>query len=274
MISSLLVGFYRFWHGKLHLKGGGLLLRFLLPFSAGLHSFRVKLSEGHSVILDFRDISAIYWLNHLLGDRFEEEGLLASVISHANEHDVVWDVGANCGLFSYRLAKESKAKTIIFFEPNPSMYNLASTACAPFKNIQGLEYALSDRSRQASLTIPEGGSTTGTLEVERTERTGNTTTIECRTGDELVQSGVLKAPQIIKIDTEGHELAVISGLKNIIATYNPIIFFEHISISDEEAKHVVPDGYEIYSVSDQDGALAMGFNRAKGHNSALVPKRK
>jgi len=274
MISSLIISFYRFWHGTLHLKGAGLLLRLLLPFCAGLHSFRLKLPEGHSVMVDFRDVSAMYWLNHLLGDRFEEEGLLASVISHTNEKYIVWDVGANCGLFSYRLSKESKAEEVVFFEPNPAMYSLATAACAPRKNVIGLNFALSDRAQRASLIIPRESSTMGTLEVERTSRTGITAAVECKTGDELVESGMLKAPQIIKIDTEGHEPAVIRGLTNIITKYTPIIFFEHISMSDEEALRIVPARYELYSVSDHDGALTLGFNRAKGHNSALIPKHK
>lgn len=274
MTSSLIINFYRFWHGTLHLEGAGMLLRFLLPFCAGLHSFRLKLPDGHSVTVDFRDVSAIYWLNHLLGDRFEEEGLLSSVISHTDEKFVVWDVGANCGLFSYRLSKESKAEEVVFFEPNPAMYSLATAACAPCKNVIGLNFALSEKAQIGSLIIPKETSTMGTLEVERTSRGGITAAVECKTGDELVESGVLKAPQIIKIDTEGHELSVIRGLTKIITRYTPIIFFEHISMSDEEAQQLVPTGYELYSVNDHDGALTTGFNRAKGHNSVLVPKQK
>jgi FkbM family methyltransferase len=229
------------------------------------------LPEGQSIAVDFRDVSAFYWLNYLLGDDFEEEGLLAAVAARMQPNEVVWDVGANCGLFSYRLAKETNAKAILFFEPNPLMFKLAQSAAAPFKKIQGFGWALSQTSGKALLTIPEGGSTTGTLEPKRTDRSGNATEIECKTGDELVLTHVLAPPHIIKIDTEGHEMAVLKGLQSIIQNHKPTIFLEHISMTDEEVSGIIPEGYDIYSVNDRDGALSKGFNRVKGHNSALVP---
>jgi FkbM family methyltransferase len=271
MTASLLVNFYRFWHGKLHLKGAGLLLRQALPFTSGLHAFRLKISEEHSITVDFQDVSAFYWLNYLLGDRFEEQGLLAAIKQQSNPSSIVWDVGANCGLFSFRLAKEGASKKIIFFEPNPAMFSLSADALKPFDFVQGWRYALSDFSGNASFIIPEGGSTSGTLEAIRTARTGIKTEVECKTGDELVALGTIEPPNIIKIDTEGHELAVIKGIRQVIDSYRPIIFFEHISLTNEEVKGIVPEGYRIYSVSDADGSLSSGFDRSRGHNSVLMP---
>ena len=274
MIATLLVNFYRLWHGKLHLKGAGLLLRRAAPICPELHNYCLRVSETHSVTFDFRDVSATYWLNYLLGDRFEEEGLLAAVKQKSTGSSIVWDVGANCGLFSFRLSKEGKSRKVIFFEPNPAMYLLSEAALQPFGFVEGCRYALSDCSKNASFIIPEGRSTTGTLEAERTERTGKQIEIECRTGDELVASGVIDAPNIIKIDTEGHEVAVIHGIRRIISAHRPIIFFEHISITNDEVADIVPDDYKIFSVSDADGSLLEGFDRSRGHNSALLPNER
>jgi len=115
MIAYLIVAFYRFWHGKLHLKGAGILIRVLAPHLHDLHNFPIKLQEGQIIHVDFRDVSAVYWLNATLGDPFEEEGLLSAVLSESTEDSVVWDVGANCGLFTYRLAQNAKFKSIVFF---------------------------------------------------------------------------------------------------------------------------------------------------------------
>jgi FkbM family methyltransferase len=231
-------------------------------------------SESHSVAVDFRDVSATYWLNYLLGDRFEEEGLLSAVKQKSNGSSIVWDVGANCGLFSFRLSKEGKCRKVIFFEPNPAMFSLSEAALQPFGFVKGIKCALSDYSGNTFLIIPEGGSTTGTLEAKRTERTGKQIEIECRTGDELVESGVIEPPNIIKIDTEGHEVAVIRGIRKIISEHRPIIFFEHISLTDEEVLDMVPSDYKIFSVSDADGCLSEGFDRSRGHNSAFLPNER
>jgi FkbM family methyltransferase len=256
----------------LHLKGAGALLRILTPYLRGLHRFPMTLPEGQTIHVDFRDISAFYWLNGLLGERFEEEGLLASIVSVTDENSVIWDVGANGGLFSYYLAKRALHKNIVFFEPNPMMYSLAMSALQAFPSVQGCPYALSDRSGAASLVVPEGGSTIGTLEAARTERSGTATPIECRTGDELIEDQILPPPHVIKIDTEGHEVCVVHGLIRSMRALKPKIFFEHISISDSEALGLVPEGYKLYSVSDEDGSLEEGFNRKRGHNSALIPQ--
>lgn len=185
---------------------------------------------------------------------------------------ILWDVGANCGLLSYQIAKETPIKSLYFFEPNSTMFSLAQTAIQPFPQVKGLPYALSNQNKTAILTIPESRSATGTLE-DLSERIGaETMTIECKTGDQLIQDKILPTPQIIKIDTEGHEIAVLEGLKNIIKTAKPIIFFEHISITDEDVNSVIPKGYDIYSVSDEDGLMTLGFDRTVGHNSALKPR--
>jgi len=272
MIATFLVEFYKFWHGFLHFKGAGFLLGVFARSVQGLQSYSLSLPQRHSLTLDFRDISAIYWLNCLLQDPFEEAGLLAAILDHTTEETVIWDCGANCGVLSYLLARRSNAKEIVFFEPNPSMFALAKAATAPFKNVRGFEIALSDKPGRASLIIPIGGSTTATMEATRTKRSGDAISIRCETGDNLVRSKTLEVPQVIKIDTEGHELAVIRGLQHVITYHSPEIFFEHVSLSDEEVVGIVPPGYEIYTVGDQDGSLSKGFDRSKGHNSALIPE--
>jgi len=271
MIASALVSFYRIWHGRLHLKGAGQLLRKALPIFPSLHSYSLFLPEGQRIIVDFRDCSATYWLNHQLGDRFEEEGLLTAVKRQLNDRSIVWDVGANCGLFSYRLAREGRSKNIVFFEPNPKVFQLAEQALRPFAKAKGYQIALSDNSGTVSFVIPENGSTYATLEPKRTGRSGCEIHVECRTGDQLVESGELPPPNVIKVDTEGHELGVIHGLSNIISQHSPIIFFEHISITDIEVSKIVPPKYEIFSVDDTDGTLSLGFDRSRGHNSVLIP---
>jgi hypothetical protein len=68
MIDHATIAFYRIWHGTLHLKGAGALLTRMASFSKGLQHYHLKLPEDNSIELDFRDVSAMYWLNHLLGD--------------------------------------------------------------------------------------------------------------------------------------------------------------------------------------------------------------
>jgi FkbM family methyltransferase len=272
MIASFLVNTYRFWHGVLHLRGAGWLLRKSLPYVPGLSSYQLRLDDGHIIVVDFRDVSATYWLNHLLGDPFEEEGLLTALKTEIRHDSVVWDVGSNCGLFSYRLARECEFRKIVFFEPNPEMFKLSKQALAPFEKIDGQQLALSDSSGEVSFTVtPE--STKGTIEATRTNRSGRIIEVQCATSDELILESRVPIPDLIKIDTEGHELSVIRGLSKTIEMHKPIIFFEHISLTDEEIYTIIPRDYELFTVNDLDGSLFTRFDREKGHNSVMIPRK-
>jgi len=95
-----------------------------------------------------------------------------------------------------------------------------------------------------------------------------------RSADSYLAEKKLAPPDIIKIDVEGFEPEVIAGMRHIIATYRPIIVFEHIWLSEEVVRGVVPPDYELVFLLD-DGALTKDFTiRSRGANAILAPKDK
>jgi len=272
-MTTLLLSFYKIWHGRFGLKGAGLVIRLLAPHSRTLQNCPLRLPEGHSIYLDFRDVSAWYWLNFTLGDQLEEAGLIQAVCSVAQPGAVIWDVGANSGLFSYVLARKLPNCRIFYFEPNPSVYKIARSALRPFGNAEGLNIGLSSGCSTATpMAVPNGASTVGTINPGPLGRKVSITMIEVEKGDSLVESGRLPAPHILKIDTEGHEPHTLAGVKSTILEGRPTIFFEHISLSDSEVRALMPEGYKLCTVSDQTGEL-VAFNRKVGHNSAFLPQK-
>lgn len=272
-IAHTLVAFYCFWHGKLRLKGSGLFLRLCATHISALREYRLRLYENQIITIDFRDVSAWYWINHKLGDSFEEEALLKALVTSCKPNDIVWDVGGNCGLFSYLLAKQKPNIQIFFFEPNPLVFRIACEVLQPFPNVQGVNAGLSSKSdTNAMLTVPPGGSACGTLESLKTQRYGSSLKIHLYTGDGLIESGKYPAPDIIKIDTEGHEIDVLKGLSKLTRTKKPKVFFEHISLSEEDIQYHLPSDYKVVSISNIDGSLHHKFDRDVGHNSILIPE--
>ena len=269
----MLIPFYRFWHRRLGLRGAGQVVRWFAPCFESLQHYPLTLPEGQVLRLDFRDVSAWYWLNYVLGDDLEEEGLVEAVCRAIGPGDVIWDIGANCGLFSYLLARKLPTSRICFFEPNPTVYTIASAALEPFRQVRGMNIGLSQRQRDhVSLTVPAGRSTVGTLEPQASGVAGRRLDVALDAGDRLVEEGGLPPPHLIKIDTEGHESDVLAGLARTIAKHKPKIFFEHISLSDDEVKKLAPPGYRLGTVSDRTGEVAAIFDRSVGHNSALWPE--
>lgn len=79
------------------------------------------------------------------------------------------------------------------------------------------------------------------------------------------------APDLIKIDTEGHERQVLAGLSGTILARKPDLFFEHLGLSDEAVDRLCPAGYELFTVENESGAFSRGLNRGLGHNAAFLP---
>ena len=65
MIARLLVGFYRWWHGKLHLPGAGWLIRRCVPHVSALHAHPLCIPGFGTVMVDFRDDAAFGILNEI-----------------------------------------------------------------------------------------------------------------------------------------------------------------------------------------------------------------
>lgn len=269
----MLIPFYRFWHRRLGLRGAGQVVRLFAPFLGSLQRYPLPLPEGQVLWLDFRDVSAWYWLNYVLGDDLEEVGLVEAVCRAAKPGDVIWDIGANCGLFSYLLARRLPASRIFFFEPNLSVYEIAFAALKPFRQVRGRNIGLSQSKRDhVSFTVPAGRSTVGTLAPLASGGASRRLDVALDVGDRLVEEEGLTPPDLIKIDTEGHEADVLAGLARTIAKHKPKIFFEHISLSDDEVKKLALPDYRLGSVSDRTGEITAIFDRSVGHNSVLWPK--
>jgi hypothetical protein len=78
----------------------------------------------------------------------------------------------------------------------------------------------------------------------------------------------------LKIDVEGFEPSVFAGLAQTIATHRPAIVFEHIWLSDEEIRQLIPEGYTLRFILD-DGKLESDFAvRRNGHDAVLLPAEK
>jgi len=142
-------------------------------------------------------------------------------------NSVFWDIGANVGLYSVIFAKANPTWKIYSFEPNIGVHktfykNISFNNC---KNIQLLPLALSDSKEKLNLRVNRNRPGTSSLN-SKPSNFKNSEKVKSISGDELFLSGKILAPDLIKIDVEGHELKVLNGLKIIISNYLPIISIE------------------------------------------------
>lgn len=176
-----------------------------------------------------------------LRNRTREELFLAKLNI---KNKIVFDIGANIGLFSLFFAKSVHPNGQIFsFEPNPIVYKelLRNLAVNNFSNIRTFQLAVGSSNYKDKLVFPLSNKGTGTLnkniQADITSRNSLdivTAEIEVVSLDNFIFNEELSLPDFIKIDVEGFEFDVLNGMKNILRNKKPELYIEIHGVPLEE----------------------------------------
>lgn len=144
-----------------------------------------------------------------------EEAVLRAFLADLDGDEVVWDVGANVGLYACFAARALSTGTVLGFEPEAInaerlRENLARNA--PPERWRTSPVALWDR--DASLALASEGRGVGSGH-HYLSAAGDGPAVACRRGDSLVAEGH-PAPDVLKIDVQGAELQVLDGLGDVL----------------------------------------------------------
>jgi FkbM family methyltransferase len=172
---------------------------------------------------------------------------------------VVYDVGANCGWFAVRAAQAGAA--VRAFEPVPA------TADVLERNLRG--------AADAQIVRAAVGAEPGTALMHLYSSSGNNSLVERNlpeghalrhTGrhevdivrlDDVVDGAGFPAPELVKIDVEGFELAVLRGARETLRAHRPVLLLEWSSSTCRDAGHdrgeLVTElhglGYDVAAIS-------------------------
>lgn len=138
-----------------------------------------------------------------------EETVIKDILQNIQTNDVVYDVGSNFGMYTYYLDQAVADGQVIAFEPDPDNFDkLAANREINDSSVDLWNVALGNEWGTSQL-VSKGKKT-------HLGDSQNTTQVKLRTGDELVRTGEIPLPNIIKIDVEGAELDVIRGLEDVL----------------------------------------------------------
>jgi len=143
---------------------------------------------------------------------YESEVIVA--ISSSLGSGVLWDIGANFGLHGLTAKYLRPHARVVCFEPSEAMLARLRRNCALNRlEVDILGIALSDRTGYQTLHIgPPGNPGMSTLSPWSAGSYAGECAVATACGDELVSQGTAPAPNVIKLDVEGHELSVLKGL--------------------------------------------------------------
>jgi FkbM family methyltransferase len=220
-------------------------------------------------VVALRDVGRSLGLNKALASIYQEdryEGAYDAELSRQiRAGDIVWDVGANQGLYTRMFSKRVGAAGAVYaFEPSPMNFRALSRGCANLENVFLLEVALGNL--DGRIGFQQGVDGLGAT--SRIEPEGTLNQVEMRSGDALVDQRIATLPNAIKIDVEGFEWEVLSGIGRLLK--NPevrVIGVEiHFGLLTARGMGVVPQKVETML-----GAL--GFSLTWPDHSHIIALR-
>ncbi|NJL13752.1 MAG: FkbM family methyltransferase [Microscillaceae bacterium] len=149
-----------------------------------------------------------------------ERPALEYFLSILHQQDIVYDVGASVGLFSITASQRVSNGKIFAFEPDFDTFARLNENILfnGINNIQTIQLALTDREGTLDLYTDgtEGFAPTLAFQKDRIGAPKNKISIKGTTIDNLIQSGEVMVPDVIKIDIEGAESLCLSGAKGLL----------------------------------------------------------
>ena len=172
-----------------------------------------------------------------------------------------YDIGSNIGLYSVLARRVSPRVVVETFEPIPSLYEgNRRFHMANGYATEGIHHvALSDEEGSVLMNVYRYA---GQVEVEPTATAesgvnlspgavAETITVNRIRLDQFVATHAPKGPMLIKLDVEGHELAVLRGATDTLAHVRPIMICEMLPSADRNREVMLlleKAGYRAFAI--------------------------
>jgi FkbM family methyltransferase len=155
-----------------------------------------------------------------------ERMVQATVLEHAAPSGalVVFDVGANVGDWTAMLIDEAavhrrQAIDVYAFEPAARTFQSLSSRLGNERRarVELVKRALSDAPGELTLHVPGGGAGTSSLHGLSLEVESQSEQVAVTTLDAFCSERQINNIDLLKVDTEGHDLVVLEGARDLLA---------------------------------------------------------
>ncbi len=203
---------------------------------------------------------------HYLNGAYEID-TLNFVLENTKDDSVMYDLGANFGYFSLIMATHTK-NNVYAFEAIPKYVDVikSNIAINNVKNINVFSLAVSKGEGTIEFSNLEGesGNTyvqdTPNYESKRLKKI----IVKTNSIDNMVESGLIKPPNLMKIDIEGAEYDALLGSEKTITKYKPFIILAthdyHLKgVKDNCLNFLKEKGYRILDGDKKTDDLIADF---------------
>ncbi len=182
----------------------------------------------------------------------------------------VFDVGANVGQSARQFRSWFPQASIHCFEPVPSSFATLVERTGPLGNVMCHELALGDISGDRSMST-EGQSVTHHV-VDDSARHGSSVVVKMARLDEHCAANGITDIDYLKIDTEGHDLRVVSGAGRLVDEQRIKFIQLEAGLNQGNPAHV-PLEVVLAEMTSRNYALFGVYSQAQRWPSGLVLQR-
>ncbi|MCZ2100757.1 MAG: FkbM family methyltransferase [Chitinophagales bacterium] len=175
--------------------------------------------------------------------------LTFAALNFINKDDVIWDIGANLGIFGFMATIKSNGGKCLMVEPDVWLSSIIQKSIDRNQDLDlnVLPIAISEKSGIASFNIANRSRATSHLSaVDGSTQTGgtrNTRFVPILTLDSILE--YFEPPNFIKIDTEGAELMVIHGSIRVFEFKPDVLIEVYEKTYDQVLDFLVKRGYKL-----------------------------
>ena len=217
---------------------------------------RLPAEFGSLALFVSPDASLKYWRQDL---READSALLHTAKSLVGAGDVVWDVGANIGLFSFASAGlVGKSGQILAIEPDPWLADLLRRSVDLNRDfdctVDVLSVAVGGLMGVGVLNIAQRGRATNFIAGHEpsTQAGGVRSVVKVMTVTLNWLLDHWPAPSVVKMDVEGAEASVLRGVTRLLRDVRPSIMIEVSDANQVQATEIFKAaGYVLYD-ADQN----------------------
>ena len=197
-----------------------------------------------------------------------DPNLLRNVEWLVRPNDVVWDIGANVGLFAFSAAaKAGSGGTVVAVEADTWLVNLlmrsAGVQDSESAPVHVVSAAVSEQNGVAQFHIAGRGRASNHLAGHNNSQAGHTRQIQSVltvTLDWLLQH--FPPPDLVKIDVEGAESLVLAGAERLLAQVRPRILCEVNRESTDTVTRILKQHRYVFEDADADRASRHALDHA------------
>lgn len=216
-------------------------LNYLIPPVKLPVTIRGGRGAGLRVLIDPR-FEKFLWRGH-------HEPLVADAIaSHLLPGQTFWDVGAHIGYFTVQAARQvGPTGSVVAFEPSPRTYARLMRAIRlnGYVNVEMVPEAVGES--PGRMPVYRQGMTTATATLDPTACGTAAATVNVGTLDGYLAGRAV--PDLVKIDVEGYEAAVLRGAPRLIAKRRTKFLVEFMGDEPLAEARSLLDDYEFTALS-------------------------